>query len=96
MLYDPKWNEQKVDPYSVAGLIGWLERQPSDGSYDWDSIGCCLVAQYLKSIGIEYPAAEFFFHEALGKDWPYNEIAGVRPWTFGAALGRARALTKGQ
>jgi len=96
MLYDPKWEQEtKVDPLSVAGLIAWLAKQPTRREYEYYSCQRCLVAEYLKSIGSVNPDAEYIFSEALGAGWPYDKIAAERPHTFGAALERARALTKG-
>lgn len=103
MLYDPKWEkpEIKADPFSLESLIAWLEKQPASAGYCYQSNGNCLLAKYFHAAG--YPNA------MLGGD--YVRLHGVRqrtiiseefqiiplrePHTFGAALERARALTKG-
>lgn len=55
MLYDPKWEttETKIDPFSLASLIAWLERQPTDGCYDYTCNGQCLLAQYFTDAGFK-------------------------------------------
>jgi hypothetical protein len=101
MLYDPKW-EAKKDPFSLAGLIAWLERQDPDSAYCYSSTGECLLARYFRERGFNrvIMAAEFFYH------WPradavyevtrlprhFNDVAKGKVRTFGAALSRAREL----
>lgn len=102
MLYDPKWEqktETKPDTFSVAGLIAWLEQQPSDAKYDWASIDGCVLCNYLRAVtGVDDPAARDWPNgtaglgfDTLGKNWGYWEICAARPRTYGAALARARA-----
>lgn len=74
---------------SLAGLISWLAEQPANDNYNYcDMQGHCLFAQY---------------HTHLGKDWVMeyenfltfpqrHNIAALTPWTFGAALARAKGL----
>jgi hypothetical protein len=101
MLYDPKWETNK-DPFSLAGLIAWLERQDPDGAYCYSATGECLLARYFRERGFNrvIMAAEFFYH------WPranaryemtrlprhFNDVAKGKVRTFGAALSRAREL----
>src|SRR5580692_2560798 len=56
MLYDPKWEkpaETKADPFSLATLIAWLERQSPDARYDYACNGHCLLAQYFCAHGFQ-------------------------------------------
>ena len=59
MLCDPKWQyKAQSDSFSLASFIAWLEKQPPKRRYRYDAPDCCLVAQWLKSIG----AARFVLH----------------------------------
>ncbi len=95
MLYNTKW-----DIYSLAGLISWLEKQPAGSGYNWEDSSSCLMCRYLQSTtGIANPARDLpngFGGETI-KDWGlggYWDICETKPWTFGAALERARAKVK--
>jgi hypothetical protein len=101
MLYDPKWEkpEVKADPFSLESLIAWLEKQPSDGSYDWYGIEKCLVCQFYQANGISEPWGECSYtkpfdrgHGHADAHRRYWAVGQAWPWTFGAALERARAL----
>jgi hypothetical protein len=91
MLFDPKW-EQKPDVeecgISLAALTAWLALQPADQKYDANQINDCALAQYVQSCGVARKDSYV--------DVPLNgmlcEIAFTTPWTFGAALKRARKL----
>ena len=101
MLYDPRWQEWS-DPFSLASLIAWLERQDPHSAYCYSSTGECLLARYFRERGFNrvIMAAEFFYH------WPrsnalyevarlprhFNDVAKGKVRTFGAALSRAREL----
>ena len=84
MLYDPKWEANK-DPFSLAGLIAWLERQDPDRAYCYSSTGECLLARYFRERGFNrvIMAAEFFSPLAAGR-------RGVRGDAAAAALQRRR------
>lgn len=99
MLYDPEWEKP-----SLASFVGWLETKDPKQRYDFNNCqGECLVGQYMASIGIEWGEAP---SGASRGDWggtnyikvaraifghsnPFNVLI-TRPWTFGAALARAR------
>ena len=98
MLYDPKWEtEVKADPFSLESLIAWLEKQPVDKVYDFnDCGGGCLLEQYAAAMGIpdecgRYGKLDDLFDRGVS---PRHRpaIAVQKPWTFGAALARAKAV----
>jgi len=101
MLYDPRW-EQRNDPFSLPGLIAWLERQDPFAEYCYSSTGECLLARYFSERGFArvIMAANHFYHfprsDGLYQTAPlpphFNDIAKGKVRTFGAALMRAREL----
>lgn len=96
MLYDKKWDKEvKTDPFTVPGLIAWLEKQPARKVYCYYENGHCLLAQYVASLGYTEINLnpDYFWHSAGKQELPYvlNYIAIREPWMFGAALKRARA-----
>lgn len=98
MLYDKRW-DAKIEPLTLAGLIAWLQMQPPSASYDWGNCGgFCLIDLYGKAtrvgrISSNRSALEAIFGpRRISDDWGYHSICGPRPWTFGAALARARRL----
>ena len=85
MLFNPKWA-----PATVSGVIAFLEQKPSGKAYDFHDCKRCAAAQFMKSIGWSVPD-----HTTLMNTLPqiaYATIFANRPWTFGAALERAREL----
>jgi hypothetical protein len=108
MFYDPTCKPQtetKADPFTLDGLIAWLEKQPANSAYDYGCNGHCLLAQYFTMHGFKnvIMGPKSFDHSA-GRDVPLppilNDIA-IGRWrmfpnnqerTFGAALERARAV----
>lgn len=101
MLYDPKWEKQsetKADPFTLVAVIAWLEKQPPDKSYDWMAVHGCLACQYFQSLGHDAPwgnshaIVDGGYRTPFGGSKNYHAIAGAVPWTFGAALERARKL----
>lgn len=81
-----------ADPFSLEALVGWLEKQPGDDAYDYNSFGNCLMDQYLISAGLCWMNDYRHF-----LDVPTRVVIAQRmPWTFGAALERARSLLKGR
>jgi hypothetical protein len=93
MLFDPKWEvEVKVDPFSLEGLVAWLEKQPAPTEYDWDSCEECLVGKYVSAItGSDTPSGEVIYRELFPDLDTYFAVAAKAPFTFGAALERARS-----
>lgn len=94
MLCDPRWNAE-TDPFSLDSLIVWLENQPAGKQYDFnDRRGRCLLCQYLADA-----MPRLHWSRAYIKLTRLNRatetLARQTPWTFGAALERARALQAG-
>ena len=99
MLYDPQWG-QKHDPFSLPGLIAWLERQDPLKEYCYSSTGECLLARYFRERGFAkvIMAASYFYHfprsqsryETVPLPPHFNDIAKGKLRTYGAALARAR------
>jgi hypothetical protein len=92
MLYDPKWEVPTAPVVSLEGLIAWLETQKPRRTYKFDCLnGTCLFSLYTVARGIKYSLFDATpeWHE-LHKRWA--SVASKHPWTFGAALKRARAL----
>lgn len=95
MLYNPDW---KTDVFTLEGLIEWLEKQPAGEGYNYSNCaGGCMYGLYTASRGIQweksgastfdgsYPKERDVFCSLV-----YDRVAGLLPWTFGAALERAR------
>lgn len=99
MLYDKRWDAKvKADPHTLESLIAWLEKQPAAKRYQFmNCSGRCLYGQYLEAMGHSYEAETKLWsgRRYLFRSFVYEEIAGLYPCTFGAALARARALTPG-
>ena len=75
--------------FSVYGLISWLGRQDPATEYDWQDQRDCLGERYLEARGVgggHYSALV----DAL--DGVTNGIFITRPWTYGAALARAKSI----
>ncbi len=100
MLYNPNWNRHDVN--SVEALRGWLATKPPEESYNYASGRHCLLAQYFKakgywSVGVDscFVCHGFMQLRRTRLAPGMNEIAMRGEQTFGAALGRARALVDG-
>jgi hypothetical protein len=95
MLFDPKWEvKTKADPLSLDSLIAWLETMPEKARYDYsDCDGACLIDQYGAAINQHNLACRAHdLAQIFGDLNNYPRVCGNRPWTFGAALDRARKL----
>lgn len=102
MLYDPKWNEVNADAFSLGNLIAWLEKQPANEKYCFRSNGDCLFARYFISCGFGRVSMSSttlhwgaIYEHARVLPYGWDDLAADRPHTFGSALARARALSKG-
>ena len=86
MLYNPKW-EAEDDLLTLESFIAWLETKEPARAYNFcDLRGNCLADQWCRPLGKTY------------SDLPYKirRIAHATPWTFGAALERARAALRAE
>lgn len=102
MLFNTAWNKTpEVKPVdemlSTANLVAWLEKQPADKSYDYESPHHCLLAQYFHQHGYSHArVGNHFVHwldgeKAVGLPRAFHAAATYEPRTFGAALRRAKA-----
>lgn len=99
MLYDKRWDktEAKPDVFSLEGLIAWLEMQRPDEKYDYGCNGHCLLAQYFDAAGYDVAGVGGYYfrttqepeHKILLPNH-FNNVAISAPYSFGAALDRAR------
>jgi hypothetical protein len=101
MKHDPEV-KTKSEPLTVEAFIRWLEINPVDREYEWHDVEGCLLCLYLREVfGVQSPAGETwngvggFGKNTLNGDFKYFAICGEKPWTFGAALERARKLQQG-
>lgn len=69
---------------TLEKVTEWLKKQPPDREYIWQDPTYCLVGSYLRDQGSSwgYVAYDELPH--------YDLIAGVKPWTMGKALERAK------
>jgi hypothetical protein len=90
MLYDPTWNKTP----SCAGLIAWLETQDPERTYDWLAMKGCLICFYYDALGINdfSDVNRPMYEETFSRVEQYYAVCETEPWTFGAALARARLL----
>lgn len=95
MLYDPKWNKIPT----LHGLIAWLETQDPTTTYDFRDTNGCLVCAYYNALGINGRSnpdrplyGDTFGPHGSEERNNYGRVACRRPWTFGAALERAREI----
>lgn len=88
MLYNPNWTAPAP---TLAGMVAWLETKDPSETYDWGNcLGQCLIGQYAASIGWTIQAMSYKQYHSLD-----DGIALRGPWTFGAALARAKAKLAG-
>ena len=89
------------DPISVEGLADWLRKQDPDTKYMFLSCSDCLIARYLKSLGLPVSSVGSpMWHDTNGMshDFPpgMDGVAVAAPRTYGAALKRAEKLLEEQ
>lgn len=99
MLYDKRWDakiEQKADPLSPAAFVAWLEtKKPTERYNYWNCNGGCLLDQFLKHAGMDDSGESYrmISSSKIGTT-EYGYLACNWPFTFGAALERARAALR--
>lgn len=84
----------KPDVFSLEGLIDWLETKPADEVYCYFDSGKCLAALFhAYAARPDYHPVILCFGPEHGKEFEYllEDISCEVPYTFGAALIRARA-----
>jgi hypothetical protein len=89
---------------SLSGLIAWLEtKNPAEEYEYYHCHGACLIGQYVNAIGWRW--GEYRGSDGSGRGqrwWVAPEQEAIRnmsagwPYTFGAALERARELARTQ
>lgn len=102
MLYNEAWDKPtKADPFELGTLIAWLEKQPADGAYDYRECDECMFWHYFKSHGLPLSSVGPGYYRLSPNicqthDLPehFEDIAWQSPWTYGAALARARAAAR--
>jgi hypothetical protein len=90
---------------TIEHLIAWLETKNPAGLYCYESTGDCLLSHYAMDHGYgDGREAYHAFMRKMGvsaKDWatkplakvePFHRVAVNEPYTFGAALDRARSF----
>lgn len=87
------------DVCSVAALAVWLSKQDPATAYSFLNSGTCLLTQYFAAHGgVLIRELGRIGYEVAGKDvgstHPVFRVAGVQPWTYGAALARALSLSQ--
>ncbi|RVN87405.1 hypothetical protein CN105_18845 [Sinorhizobium meliloti] len=87
--------------FDNAALIDWLAAQDPKRFYDYTNCDKCLLAQCLRCRGfphafVDTDRAHMRRYGLDPRDLPpgWNDVAQGRPWTFGAALTRAREVLK--
>jgi len=98
MLYNPKWQDVVYKGVSRREFIAWLETMPPNKQYEYLFAGICAVAQFLQSKGVSREESIVDFESDLKPGDPgywLDRIVSCRPYTYGAALKRARAALTG-
>lgn len=101
MLYNKNWDrpEVKADPLTIESVVAWLEKMPPANRYDYRRCdGHCLYGQYMAFHGFAWGESGAC-GPVRGDDTRtqfcievYENVAQPQPWTFGAALDRARKV----
>lgn len=83
--------EIKTDPF--MSFIAWLEKQRADRIYDYFACdGTCLFDQFVLAVTGKVSRPGFSHWTICGGYRNYAAIAKAQPWTYGAAVARARKL----
>jgi hypothetical protein len=91
---------QRLKP-SLDSFIDWLESKPPLGRYDFNNCkGECLLGQYMAYCGIEWTVIGpelLAYADTADKIFPNTDchVLFEFPWTYGAALKRAKAYQGG-
>ena len=80
-------------------LREWALRKDADGSYDYQDIGNCALAQFLRETSASFDgnAGGSFYYDAEGRAQPISRFVEraleKRPHTFGALAARLAPAT---
>ena len=86
-----------------ADFVAWLERQPSDGTYDYSNIAGCLNYQFLSEAGLPVKMCgasdwvdRFDKSHSIPRVWDRSAVGwhGDGEQTYGAALRRYRIISE--
>lgn len=82
--------------FSLEGLVQWLEGQEPETEYDFTNCrGKCLLDTYLHARGVKRTGRHYSDMVAVTTGISNGQRIDVsleRPWTYGGALARARAI----
>lgn len=104
MLYDKRWGRTEIKPgmLTLEGVTAWLETKNPQAKYDYNNCtGKCLYGQYMASFGVPWEKSGGTglncgsVERSDFCDLVYDRIASCQPYTFGAALSRARKALHG-
>jgi hypothetical protein len=84
------------NPISLLSIIAWLQTKDPDEHYPFcNTDGKCLFSQYLVSLGYsQEPTSDPVFALWRMMHVHFGYVAQELPWTFGAALERAKVLNE--
>ena len=101
MLYNKDWDVKTKDLFTLDNLIAWLETKDPTEVYSFHWPDSCLLGQWARNVDasafnmrIEGSFVYKVNEEPINLR-EYDNIACYEPWTFGAALQRAKALRDG-
>jgi hypothetical protein len=87
MTIDWQMKRKKLDELmSTEKLTDWLGKQDPGGEYVWSDPVKCMMGKYLADHDVEWGVG------AYSQLPDYYQIAQEKPWTYGAALERAKTL----
>lgn len=93
MPFDQSPTTTDVKHPSLEGLIQWLEGQDQETEYDYLCCeGGCLIDTYLAANGLEVGKSGAGLDNYVFTENLVGSVAVAQPWTYSAALDRARAL----
>lgn len=82
-----------MNKYSFRDFVAWLATQPARKKYDWTDARHCAVGQWLSSLGLQGNVLHRTSCDLTSRHDGFGEVSVYRgPYTFGAALKRARKL----
>ena len=93
MYVDEKKSGETTYTLDLPSLIAWLETQPPETEYDWENCQECLVGKFVTAItGNRLPASVIRYSTLFPSCDAYGFVGATGPWTFGAALARAKQI----